>query len=142
MTTRLGAGVLVASAVMVTAALTIPAAWSRADHPGPRTVTLSVHYSRFSRHRVVVHVGDTVRFVVRNDDPIDHELIIGDDATQARHEQSSDPLHHGEPGAVSVPARTVAATEYRFTEPGQLTFACHLPGHFAYGMRGQIAVRR
>jgi uncharacterized cupredoxin-like copper-binding protein len=31
-------------------------------------------------------------------------------------------------------------TFYRFTQPGPLMYACHLPGHFAYGMHGTIDV--
>ena len=31
-------------------------------------------------------------------------------------------------------------TFYEFTEPGTITYACHLPGHEAYGMRGTIEV--
>jgi uncharacterized cupredoxin-like copper-binding protein len=139
MTTRFRAVAGLASVAVAATTLAMPA-WSRSERHGPRTVTLTVHYSRFSRRVVTVHAGDEVRFVVHNDDPIDHELIIGDDATQARHERASDRLHHGVAGEVSVPARTVAATVYRFDQPGRMTFACHLPGHFAYGMHGQIDV--
>jgi uncharacterized cupredoxin-like copper-binding protein len=44
---------------------------------------------------------------------------------------------------VSVPAETTAETTYTFpTAPGQhLQFACHLPGHYAYGMHGSIVIR-
>ena len=42
-----------------------------------------------------------MRFVVRNTDPIEHEFIVGDEATQQLHEVGTDTLHQG-PGAVSV----------------------------------------
>jgi uncharacterized cupredoxin-like copper-binding protein len=85
-----------------------------------------------------------VRFVLRNTDPIDHEFILGDAAVQARHEQGRDRHHHGEvPGERSVAAGQEAATTYAFPaglDGRTLEFACHLPGHYAYGMRGTVRV--
>ena len=115
---------------------------------GERTVTLTAHWSKFSTtsfgheggSRIVVPVGTTVRFVVRNDDPIAHELIVGDQAVQDRHEKGTE-AHHGErPGEVSMPAGATVETTYRFDRPGTVLFGCHLPGHWAYGMRGTVAV--
>src|SRR5215212_6326940 len=93
---------------------------------------------------LLVDPGQRVRFVLRNTDPIDHEFILGDAATQRRHERGRDRHHHGEvPGERSVPAGQEAATTYTFpagTAGQVLEFACHLPGHYAYGMRGTVRV--
>jgi uncharacterized cupredoxin-like copper-binding protein len=35
----------------------------------------------------------------------------------------------------------MAATAYTFHTPGVVLFACHLPGHFAYGMVGEVVVK-
>jgi uncharacterized cupredoxin-like copper-binding protein len=112
---------------------------------GPeRTVVVTMHHSRFEPATLQVDPGQRVRFVLRNTDPIDHELILGDAATQRRHEQGRDRHHHGEvPGERSVAAGQEAATTYTFPAgpDGQvLEFACHLPGHYAYGMRGTVRV--
>ena len=81
-------------------------------------------------------------FVVRNADPIDHELIVGDEAVQRRHEQGRERHHHGEvAGELSVPAGAERRTTYTFAGPGRVEFACHLPGHYAYGMHGWVQVR-
>jgi uncharacterized cupredoxin-like copper-binding protein len=32
-------------------------------------------------------------------------------------------------------------TTYTFDEPGIVQFGCHLPGHWTYGMHGEIEVR-
>jgi uncharacterized cupredoxin-like copper-binding protein len=107
----------------------------------PRTVVLTAHHSRFSPARVEVAAGTTVRFVVRNEDPIDHELVVGDDQTHRRHEAGREAHHHGEvAGEVSVPAGDTAATTYRFDRPGRVLLGCHLPGHWDYGMRGVVLV--
>lgn len=109
--------------------------------PAARTVVLTAHHSHFGPARLRVRAGTTVRFVVRNRDPIDHELIVGDGATHLRHEHGRQAHHHGRvPGEVSVPAGATATTTYRFTRPGRLLFGCHLPGHWAYGMRGTVQV--
>ena len=107
---------------------------------GERTVTLDVRFSRFSPADLDVPVGTVVRFVVRNTDPIAHELIVGGSDVHERHERGTEP-HHGEvPGEVSVPAGGTAATTYTFSRPGRVVFGCHLPGHWAYGMRGTVTV--
>jgi uncharacterized cupredoxin-like copper-binding protein len=81
-----------------------------------------------------------VRFVVRNDDPIDHELVIGDAAVHRRHADGTERRHPPVPGEVSVAPGDTALTVYELTEPGTVVYACHLPGHIAYGMVGEIEV--
>lgn len=108
---------------------------------GERTIELTIRYSKFTPATISVEPGTTVRFVVRNLDPIDHELIVGPRGVQERHEEGRERHHHGEvPGEISVPAGSVAETTYTFREPGAVPFACHVPGHFAYGMAGTVRV--
>ena len=128
---------LTAAALLLTACGTHEYA---AAKPGVRTVRLTARYSHWSREQVRVPAGSVVRFVVRNDDPIDHELIIGDDAVQARHEQGTEPRHPPRPGEMTVPAGTTAETQIALDRPGRYVYACHTPGHFAYGMHGTIDV--
>lgn len=86
------------------------------------------------------HKGDEVRFLILNTDPIDHEFILGDDAVQQRHEKGTEPKHGDVDGEVSITAGSTGETSYFFKESGKLTFACHSPGHFAYGMKGTVRV--
>jgi uncharacterized cupredoxin-like copper-binding protein len=107
-------------------------------------VPVDIKYSRFEPDEIRIEAGQEVTFVIYNDDPIDHEFILGDAIVQARHEQGRQRQHHGEvPGERSVPAGQEAATTYAF--PASLSgrtleFACHLPGHYAYGMHGTVRV--
>jgi uncharacterized cupredoxin-like copper-binding protein len=103
-------------------------------------VVLDVHHSRFSLEELHVRPGETVRFVLHNTDPIPHELIIGDEHVQDVHEAGTEAHHGDRPGEVSVAPGATAVTTYRFDRPGRLLFGCHLPGHWAYGMRGTIQV--
>jgi uncharacterized cupredoxin-like copper-binding protein len=127
------------------ALVAVRAAEVRRAGDGPeRTVVVTMHHSRFEPALVRVDPGERVRFVLRNTDPIDHEFILGDDAVQRRHEQGRERHHHGAvPGERSVAAGREAATTYAFpaTLDGRtLEFACHLPGHYAYGMHGRVRV--
>jgi uncharacterized cupredoxin-like copper-binding protein len=104
------------------------------------TVTLTVRHSRFVPSVVEVRPGTTVRFVVRNLDPIAHELIVGDAVVQDLHERGTETDHGDRPGEVSVAAGATAETTYTFPRAGTVLLGCHLPGHWAYGMRGTVHV--
>ena len=106
-----------------------------------RTVEITIRHSRFSVAHLDVAKSERVRFVVRNEDPIDHELIVGAMDVQLRHESGREAHHGARDGEISVPLFRTASTAYTFDEPGDLWFACHLPGHWTYGMQGTIAVR-
>ena len=132
-------------ALAVAAAVVVGGVGCDDDHadalgPGTVTVELEFQHSRFRPARLEVVEGTTVRFVVHNTDPIDHEFIVGDAAVHRRHELGTEPYHPPKPGEVSVAAGTTAETTYDFHEPGTVVMACHLPGHFAFGMRGEIEV--
>jgi uncharacterized cupredoxin-like copper-binding protein len=112
-----------------------------AGGPAERTVEITVHHSRFSVAELHVRPGETVRFVLRNTDPIPHELIVGDRSVQDVHELGTEAHHADRPGEVSVAPGATAFTTYRFGPAGgRLLFGCHLPGHWDYGMRGTITV--
>jgi uncharacterized cupredoxin-like copper-binding protein len=81
-----------------------------------------------------------VRFVIRNTDPIDHEFILGDRLVQLRHETGTETSHGARPGEVSIEAKQTATTTYVFSKGKPLVFGCHLPGHYAYGMRCLVRV--
>jgi uncharacterized cupredoxin-like copper-binding protein len=108
--------------------------------PGPVTVRLDVDHSRFGPTRVRVAQHTVVRFVVVTHDPIGHELIVGDDEVHARHAGGTEAQHPTRPGEVSVPPGARASTTFTFHEAGVVQFACHLPGHFEYGMKGTVIV--
>ena len=110
--------------------------------PGEVTVTLTIQHSHFSPDRLSVRPGTTVRFVVHNNDPIGHELIVGDAEVHRRHEAGTEPVHPPRPGEISVAAGTTAETTFRFDEDSRdaVVYACHLPGHFRYGMSGQVDI--
>lgn len=109
---------------------------------GPETVTVvvDIEHSRFLPSSVRVVAGTEVRFVVSNHDPISHEFIVGPPDVHARHRNGTEPRHDPRPGEISLAPDEQAVTTYLFDEPGMVEMACHLPGHYNYGMRGEIEV--
>jgi uncharacterized cupredoxin-like copper-binding protein len=108
--------------------------------PGEATVEIDVHGSAFSPERFTVVAGTRVRFILVNGDPISHELIIGPPEVHARHASGHEAQHPSIPGEVSVGPNRTAMTTYRFDTPGTVEFACHMPGHYEYGMHGVVEV--
>jgi uncharacterized cupredoxin-like copper-binding protein len=134
------AGVLIAGALIAGAALLqlAPASAAR-DDQGIRESRIVIHFSRFEPDRIDVAPGETVRFVVVNTDPIDHEFIVGDARVQLVHEQGTEGHHPPRPGEISVPAGTTRSTTVTFDGASSFTlFGCHLPGHYRYGMVGTV----
>ena len=132
-----GLGALVAST-----GYAVDVAESQTDTLGPGVVRVEVwiENSRFQLGSLRVEEGTVVEFVVQNDDPIDHELVVGDDEVHQRHTVGTERRHPPVPGEVSVAPGDRGMTFYEFTEAGTVVYACHLPGHLAYGMQGTIEV--
>jgi uncharacterized cupredoxin-like copper-binding protein len=109
--------------------------------PTDGVVHVSIHFSRFDPEAIAVEPGQTVRFVIENTDPIDHEFILGDERIQLVHEEGTEAHHAARPGEVSVPAGETVETTVTFPRAGgSLILGCHLPGHYDFGMRGVVSV--
>jgi uncharacterized cupredoxin-like copper-binding protein len=107
----------------------------------PDAVTIRFHYSHFEPAAVSVRAGAPVTITLRNDDPIDHEWIVGPPAIHEIHRHGTEAVHAGRPTEVSVPALSTRVTTITFDEPGGYAYICHLPGHEEYGMIGELIAR-
>jgi uncharacterized cupredoxin-like copper-binding protein len=140
-----GRGVL--AAAVTGAVLAGGGAWlvqSAGSAAGAPTIRITAHHSRFEPDRITVKPGATVRFVVHNSDPIDHEFIIGPPATHELHEKGTPHVHTGiVPGEITVPAGATVETSWTFGPSGSpaVAYGCHLAGHWAYGMHGLATIR-
>lgn len=106
----------------------------------PIQVRIEIEHSRFLPAVFSVPVGRPVIVELHNADPIDHEWIVGDEATHLRHATGTEPHHGSRPTEVSIDALSTIATTVTFSTPGTFRFVCHLPGHEAYGMVGTVTV--
>lgn len=108
--------------------------------PGPMTVTLTIHHSAFDLTDIRVPAGVPVTLVLVNEDPIDHEWLVGDEAFHEAHRTGTHATHGEVPTEVTIPALETATTTITFEEPGTFAYICHLPAHEAYGMVGVLTV--
>jgi plastocyanin len=125
-------------ALLACAALTTLAAC--ADAEGSNRATVAIHFSRFEPDVIVARAGDPLTITLRNDDPIEHEWIVGPDAVHERHRTGTEPFHDERPTEVTVPAFSSKVTTVTFDVPGEYAYVCHLPGHEEYGMKGTLRV--
>ena len=107
----------------------------------PRAVEIRIHYSHYSRSQIDVPAGVPVTFTIYNDDPIDHEWMVGDMAMHERHRTGTEAVHASRPDEVTIPALSTRTTTLTFPTPMTLMYMCHLPGHEQYGMVGMLVAR-
>ena len=107
---------------------------------GGNAATIGIYHSHFSDELLTTRVGQPITITLRNDDPIDHEWMVGDEAMHERHRTGTEPYHDSIPTEVTVPAYETRTTTVVFDEPGEYRYICHLPGHEAYGMVGVLKV--
>jgi uncharacterized cupredoxin-like copper-binding protein len=104
--------------------------------PPPTEATIRFHYSHFEPSFIRVKAGVPVTITLRNDDPIDHEWIVGNAGLHERHRHGTEQVHDSIPSEVTVPALSTRVTTLTFAQSGELAYVCHLPGHEEYGMSG------
>jgi uncharacterized cupredoxin-like copper-binding protein len=138
---RLVAGAGLVAPVVLAGAAAIALA-GRPTSPPQTSITIEIKYSHFNPSAITVPIGVPVTITLVNDDPIDHEWIIGDDAVQQKHRTGTELLHPVRPTEQVIPALQTRVTTMTFGAPGQLKYICHLPGHEAYGMVGVATIVR
>lgn len=132
-------GLAIVGAVLVAASLAFA---SGGDAPVLVTSgTISIHFSKFVAPELTVPMGVPVTLTLVNNDPIEHEWIVGDAAIHSRHRTGTEPYHDQLPTEVTLKPFETKTTTVVFDAPGDYTYVCHLPGHEEYGMRGTIKVR-
>ncbi len=98
---------------------------------------------RFTPDRIAVKVGETVRFVARNDGKQLHEFVIGTKAENEKHAAlmlKFPNMEHDEPYMAHVPAGKTGQIVWTFNRAGQFEFACLIAGHYQAGMVGTVTV--
>ena len=132
------------AAAALLAALASHAAIANDDAFTGRTLDIGMFDSmRFSPARLTVAGGETIRFIVRNLGRLRHEIVIGtaDEIAHHRHAMRHDPgMAHAAPNMAHVAPGQREQLTWQFDHPGELEFACLLPGHYEAGMRGAITV--
>lgn len=110
-----------------------------------RAIELSTKDSMaFDPSSIEVAAGETVTFVVTNTGKSVHEFTLGDAAMQREHAEvmahMPSGMAHDLPNSVSLQPGETKQLTWQFGQVGTLEYACHEPGYYAAGMRGQITV--
>ncbi len=125
---------------VLAATLVAAAGCGRVAGHQPVTLQITIHYSQFEETALTVPHGVPVTFVLVNEDPIEHEWLIGDAAFHERHRKGTEAHHGARPNEISLKPLETIRTTLLFDEPGSLQYICHLPGHEAYGMVGTLTI--
>lgn len=109
-----------------------------------RTVTLTMDDKmRFTPDTLSFKEGETVRFIVKNQGKLLHEMVIGTRAELDAHAALMEKfpnMAHDEPYMAHVDPGKQGGLVWTFNRAGEFEFACLVAGHFAAGMKGRITV--
>lgn len=109
-----------------------------------RTVDVSMlDKMRFDPSVLNVKLGETIKFVVRNDGAVMHEFVLGTQETNDTHAAlmvKFPGMEHDAPYMAHVEPGKVGEIVWTFNEPGDFKFACLIAGHYQAGMVGAVSV--
>ncbi len=98
---------------------------------------------RFKPADIKVKRGETIKFVVKNNGALKHEMVLGTMKELEEHAalmRKFPEMEHVDPNAVTVEPGKTGTLIWQFTKPGTFDYACLVPGHFEAGMVGKIVV--
>lgn len=116
-------------------------------NPKKVTRTIKVDMSdtmRFTPAHINVKRGQTIKFVVRNEGKVLHEMVLG--TTQALKEHAElmkkfPDMEHADANMAHVKPGKAGEIIWQFTKAGEFQFACLQPGHYEAGMVGTVTVK-
>ncbi|MDZ5450248.1 cupredoxin family protein [Labrys sp. ZIDIC5] len=97
----------------------------------------------FIPSKIEVRQGEQVKFVLRNNGEIDHEIVLATLAENLKHgaEMQKNPdMEHDDPNARRLSPKKTGEMVWKFTKVGEFDFSCLIPGHREAGMAGTIIV--
>jgi uncharacterized cupredoxin-like copper-binding protein len=121
----------------------------------PRPVNVILRDYDFDPSLLYLVAGETVRFNVVNGGLVEHEFVLGNEAVQRAwaeaHAAATPPAPFASPPPASVPpdlsglrlllgSGGATSAVYEVPDGVALQLYCHLPGHVAQGMVGQVVV--
>ena len=109
-----------------------------------RTVNITMSDSmRFSPASVSAKKSETIRFVLKNEGKLKHEMVLGTIVELKEHAAlmvKFPQMEHADPNQASVEPGKTGELIWQFTKAGTFDFACLQAGHYEAGMKGQVVV--
>lgn len=99
---------------------------------------------QFVPSEVKIKKGEQIKFVIRNNGALDHEIVIATIEENLKHaeEMAKNPdMEHDDPNARRLGPNKAGEMIWKFTKAGEFDFSCLIPGHREAGMFGKIIVR-
>ena len=99
---------------------------------------------RFLPEKFDVRLGETIRFEVKNDGKVMHEMVIGTKPILDKHAElmlKNPNMEHDEPYMAHVSPSKIGEIIWKFNRKGNFDFACLMAGHYQAGMVGKIEVK-
>ncbi len=122
---------------------------STLGHPGdPKKIGRTVYIlmndaMRFSPASVAVKPNETIRFVLKNEGKLKHEMVLGTIEELKEHAalmRKFPEMEHADPNQASVEPGKTGELIWQFTKAGRFDFACLQAGHYEAGMKGKVVV--
>lgn len=98
----------------------------------------------FVPDRIAIRRGEQIRFVLRNDGALDHEIVLATLAENLEHARlmaKNPDMEHDDPNARRLGPKKTGEIVWKFTKAGEFDFSCLIPGHREAGMFGTIIVQ-
>jgi uncharacterized cupredoxin-like copper-binding protein len=98
----------------------------------------------FIPDRIEVRRGEQVKFSLRNNGELDHELVLATLEENLKHAiemQKNPDMEHDDPNAKRLAPKKTGEIIWQFTKAGEFDFSCLIPGHREAGMTGKIIVK-
>ena len=129
-----------------------------------RTITVEMYDNYYEPEAIEVKPGETVRFVVENKGNLVHEFNVGSPAMHEAHQKEmmmmvehgviqggklnhemmemdmgdGKSMKHDDPNSVLLEPGQSKEVVWKFSEQGNIEFACNVPGHYQSGMYGEV----
>lgn len=120
--------------------------WGVAGSPAKVQRVIRVAISddmRFTPSLIKIKQGQTIRFMIRNQGAVLHELVLGTRPVLEAHAELMKrfpDMEHDEPYMAHVMPGQTGEIVWTFNRAGEFDFACLMPGHFEAGMVGRVVV--
>ena len=128
-------------------ATTLPVVPAPSQDPNaPLVIKVRMDEFSFSPSRMSAPAGRLIRFEVVNSGVAPHEFLVGDEHAQEEAERemakggAADGHSHGDTLSIYLDAGETGVLETTFEAPVELLVGCHVPGHWAAGMKGTLTV--
>lgn len=98
----------------------------------------------FVPSKLEIRKGEQVKFVIRNNGELDHEIVLATLEENLKHavEMAKNPdMEHDDPNAKRLAPKKTGEIVWKFTKAGEFDFSCLIPGHREAGMFGKITVK-